>query len=167
MSILSDLRDRVQRVNDGMDGFVRDVVSGRESDILELQRRQLLEGLSSSGEDMRPYYSEDIKPKGYFNSKESARRYSVWKEDLSYPYSANRNPDAPNLYINGKFHSELGVVFDVRSVGVIGKTVYAKEIMAKYGIRAFGLMWANWNEIFYRRGDYDELLNKVKETLYV
>lgn len=167
MSILSELRDRVQRISDGMDGYVRDVVTGRESDILELQRRQLLQGLSSSGEDMRPYYSEDIKPKGYFKSKESAKRYSVWKEGLSYPYSANRNPDAPNLYINGKFHSELGVQFDVRTVAVVGKTLYAQEIVAKYGLRPFGLMWAYWNEIFIQRGGYEELLNIVKDNLYV
>lgn len=170
MGILNDLRTRVQNVNDGlMTGVLVGIVIMRHpDDILELQKIQLFEGKASNGEDIRPYYSEDLKPSGYFYSVESAGRYAAWKQDgIRYPYSANRNPDAPNLYINGRFHSELGVQFNPDSVGIVGTTGYAKGIMAKYGMNTFGLMESNWMVIFAQRGAYDELMNEIKSMLYV
>ena len=171
MGILNDLRARVQRVNDGLTGnaeMLRDIITQYPNDIMELQKIQLFQGLASNGEDIRPYYSEDLKPSGYFHTVESAGRYAAWKQNgISYPYSANRNPDAPNLYINGRFHSELGVEFGTDSLAVVGKTEYAKEIIRKYGLRTFGLMGSNWKIIFEDRGAYDKLMNAIKERLYV
>lgn len=170
MGILDDLRTRVQSVNDGLEtgDFVRNVVVKHPDDILELQRRQLFEGKNSKGEDLHPFYSEDLKPNGYFHSVESAGRYAAWKKNgINYPYTANRNPDAPNLYINGRFHDELGVQFLADSVGVLPTTPYATGIVAKYGITAFGLMMENWMVVFVERGAYDELMDELKRKLYV
>lgn len=169
MGILDDLRGRVQYVYDGLQtgAIVREVVSRHENDIMTLQKEQLFEGKAASGEDIRPYYSEDLKPGGYFYSVDSARRYAAWKRDgINYPYSANRNPDAPNLYINGRFHNELGVQFDPATVGIIGTTGYAREIMAKYGMETFGLTSSNWMLIFVDRGAYQELMTEIKRELY-
>ena len=132
MGILNDLLSRVQSVNDGLQTgeLVRDVVVQHPDDILELQKIQLFQGLDANGEDIRPYYTEDLKPGGYFYSVESAKRYAAWKESgINYPYSVQRNPDAPNLYINGRFHDELGVQFDVQTVGIVGTTGYSKGII--------------------------------------
>lgn len=170
MGILDDLRQRVQNVNDGLatGELVRNVVVKHPNDILELQKIQLFRGLSSSGQDIRPYYSEDLKPGGYFYSVESAGRYSAWKRDgINYPYSVERNPDAPNLYINGKFHDELGVQFDLQTIGIVGTTPYAKRIVDKYGTTTFGLMKSNWMVIFEERGGYNELMQELKMKLYV
>lgn len=168
MGILNDLLDRVQGVNNGLESgeIVRDVMLGHPDDILDLQRQQLFAGLTSTGEDVRPYYSEDLKPGGYFTSVEKAKNYAAWKGRLNYPYNANRNPDAPNLYINGRFHDELGVQYDSDTVGIIGATSYAKGIVEKYGLRTFGLMISNWMVIFAERGALDELMNKIKTMLY-
>ena len=169
MGILEDLRNRVQRVNDGMRSgeIVRDVLVRHPDDILDLQKRQLFQGLAANGEDIRPYYSEDLKPGGYFHSVESAKRYAAWKlSGINYPYSAQRNPDAPNLYINGRFHDELGVEFGTDAVGVVGTTTYARNIIAKYGAGTFGLMMANWMVIFVERGAYNELMENLKTRLY-
>lgn len=170
MGILNDLRKRVADVNDGMQTgeLVRNVVVQHPDDILELQKQQLFAGLTSSGQDIHPYYSEDLKPTGYFRNPQSAARYAAWKLDgINYPYTANRNPDAPNLYINGKFHDELGVQFDAVAVGVVGATGYAKKIVAKYGVQTFGLMMSNWMVIFVERGAYNELMKEIKTRLYV
>lgn len=170
MGILNDLRTRVQNVNEGLKtgALVGMVIMRHPDDILELQKIQLFEGKAGNGEDIRPYYSEDLKPMGHFYSVESAGRYAAWKQDgINYPYSAQRNPDAPNLYINGRFHSELGVEFNADSVGIIGLTEYAKGIMAKYGMQTFGLMESNWMVIFAQRGAYYELMNELKNILYV
>lgn len=171
MGILNDLRMRVQATNDGITAgtFVRDVLVGHGDDILELQREQLFEGKASNGQDIRPYYSEDLKPGGFFYSVDSAGRYADWKlNGINYPYTArNRNPDAPNLFINGRFHDELGVQFFADSVGVVPLTPYATGIVAKYGMNTFGLMMERWAEIFQNRGAYNELMQRIKQTLYV
>lgn len=170
MSILNGLLARVQAVKSGLDTgeFVRNALLGHGDDILELQKQQLFAGIASNGEDIRPYYSEDLKPSGYFYSVESAGRYAAWKQDgISYPYSASRNPDAPNLYINGRFHSELDVQFTTDTVGVVPATRYAEGIVAKYGLDTFGLTATNWNVIFSERGAYNELMEEIKALLYV
>lgn len=170
MGILNDLRTRVADVNDGLQTgvLVRNVVVNHPDDILELQKIQLFQGKASNGEDIRPYYSEDLKPSGFFYTVESAGRYAAWKKDgINYPYSAERNPDAPNLYINGRFHDELGVQFNADSVGVVGTTGYSQKIVAKYGIATFGLMMENWMVIFIQRGAYNELIKEIESRLYV
>lgn len=170
MGILNDLRARVQYVNDGLQSgeTVRNVVVQHSADIMELQLQQLFSGKASNGQDIRPYYSEDLKPSGYFHTVESAGRYAAWKKDgINYPYQAKRNPDAPNLYINGKFHSELGVQFGPDNVAVVPTTTYAAGIVAKYGINTFGLMKSNWDVIFVQRGGYNELMQIIKQQLYV
>lgn len=170
MSILTDLRQRVEIVYDGLrtGETVRNVIVQYAGDILDLQKEQLFEGKAASGEDIRPYYSEDLKPRGYFHSVESAGRYAAWKQTgINYPYTAQRNPDAPNLYINGRFHSEIGVQFNTDSIGIVPTTMSAAGIMAKYGINTFGLMMSNWMVIFVQRGAYYELMQQIKQRLYV
>lgn len=167
MSILTDLRQRVQRVNDGLGSgaLIREALSGREGDILEMQQRQLLAGKTPDGEDIRPLYTEDLKPGGHFYTVESAKRYAAWKDTLNYPYTVSRNSLAPNLYINGKFHSELGVRLGTDTVGIAADTPYAAGIMAKYA-GAFGLSAESWAAVFRERGALEALMNEVKRTIY-
>lgn len=167
-NIISDLRDRVLKVRDGLQSgsIIRDVVVTHEMDIYALQQRQLFAGKASSGDDLRPYYSEDLKPGGHFWSVETAKNYAAWKSSLSYPYDADRNPDAPNLYINGKFHSELGVEFGPDAVGIVGTTPYAKGIMAKYGVNSFGLSSSSWGVLFAELGGLSELMTNISELLW-
>lgn len=170
MGILNDLRARVQHVNDGLQTgeLVRNVLVRHPDDILDLQKMQLFQGLAANGQEIRPYYTEDLKPNGYFYSVESAQRYAAWKESgINYPYSVQRNPNAPNLYINGRFHDELGVQFAADTVGIVPTTPYSAGIMAKYGITTFGLMMENWMVVFVQRGAYIELMQQLKTRLYV
>lgn len=167
MSVLNQIRNRVEIVRTGLQSeLVRNVLMKHENDILDLQKLQLLQGKASSGDDLRPYYSEDLKSRGgYFKSAETAGRYSAWKEGLSYPYSVQRNPDAPNLYINGKFHSELGVQYNPESVAVVGETSYANQIIEKYGMGSFGLMRAYWDVVFREKGALGELITEIRRIL--
>lgn len=121
--------------------------------MLEEQRAQLLEGKASSGEDLRPYYSEDLKQNGgFFHSAESASRYASWKGGgkgkfkISYPTYPNatpmieRNPDAPNLFITGVFHNDVGFRLYANGMEWFPKTPYASNIFVKYnGEETFGL----------------------------
>jgi hypothetical protein len=58
------------------------------------------------------------------------------------------------------------VEFGADSVKVDGETSYAKGIVAKYGLRNFGLMTEYWNEIFFNRGALEELMNEIKSVIY-
>jgi len=166
MSVLNTIRDKVVAMNNLLQSdLIRNVLINHDSDIMELQQIQLLQGKASNGEDIRPYYSEDLKPSGYFHSVDSAGRYSAWKDGLPYPYSVSRNPDAPNLYINGKFHSELGVEFLPDEVGIVPTTSYATRIVNKYGLKTFGLQSDYWNIIFRERGALSELINEIRNML--
>ena len=75
-------------------------------------------------------------------------RYALWKKTgISYPVDVQRNTDAPNLYINGMFHSELEVRAGNRDIGVYPKSSYAAGIMAKYGMNKFGLTAERWRKV--------------------
>ena len=52
-----------QQMDDG--SLVRGVLRNHEQDIMEQQHIQLLEGKGSDGNDLRPYYTEDLQPQGY------------------------------------------------------------------------------------------------------
>ena len=158
----------VRALDEGLrDGTImRDVLMRHGRDIIEQQRIQLMEGRRSDGTDIRPYYSEDVKPRGYFTTKDAARRYAAWKQTLSYPYTAQRNPDAPNLYVTGVFHDDLNVEFGTDAVAIVPDTAYASNIMSKYGRGMFGLAWDKWGIIFGERGAAKELMDKVRHTIW-
>ena len=165
---LESLLNNARTLQSGMQSgsIVRGVLERHDKDIIEQQRIQLLEGKTSAGEDIHPSYTEDVKPRGYFRSRDSAQRYAAWKQTLSYPYSVQRNPDSPNLYITGLFHSDLGVEFGAEAVSIVPDTAYAANIMAKYGRGMFGLSMAKWGVIFGEKGAKEELINQMKNVLW-
>lgn len=165
---IQSLLDNARRLQSEMQGgiLVRDVLMQHGDDIVTQQRIQLMMGKASDGKDLRPYYSEDLKPRGYFKSGASAKAYAAWKQTLNYPYNVERNPDAPNLYITGMFHDDLGIAFGGDSVEIVPDTAYAAKIMAKYGRGVFGLNASGWAVIWDDYHAKDELITKMKETLW-
>ena len=160
--------NNARAMRDGMrDGsLIREALLPYEQDIVEQQRIQLLEGKGSDGKDLHPFYSEDLKPSGYFRSRESARRYSDWKRTLSYPYTVSRNADAPNLYITGIFHNDLGADMGTDSVAIVPDTAYAANIMRKYGFGIFGLSPDSWAVIWNEKGAASTLVNVMRNCLW-
>lgn len=164
---ISSLLANAKAVQSGLQGsLVREVLQMHGTEIVEQQRIQLLEGKNSHGEDIHPFYTEDVKPRGWFKTKESAQRYADWKQTISYPYSVRRNPNAPNLYITGVFHDDLGVNFGSDAVEIIPDTAYAANIMSKYGRGMFGLSFEKWGVIFGEKGAKDELIEKIRNLLW-
>lgn len=165
---LKTLRMRIETLEAGLQSgsLMRDVILPYGDDILQLQREQLAEGKSGSGADLRPYYSEDLKPGGYFHSVQTARNYAAWKVSLSNPYEAGaRNPDAPNLFITGKFYGELAVNFGSDYAHVVGTTPWAAGIIAKYGAENFSLSRERWDGLLngVARG---RLMDEIKRVVY-
>lgn len=83
---------------------VSDSINATKEAMLSLNRMQLLRGLNKDGNYLSPKYSEDP----FFKSKESAKRYAVWKKKIE-PVKTDRPEDVPNLYIIGAFHSKIDV----------------------------------------------------------
>jgi hypothetical protein len=162
--LLNNAKTLRQGLQDG--ALVRSVLERHGDEIIEQQRIQLLEGKAADGSDMHPFYSEDLKPKGYFHSRATAANYAAWKQTISYPYTVRRNHDAPNLYITGIFHNDLQVVFSSDWVGIVPDTMYAAVIMNKYGKNAFGLCPQKWDVMWNEKGCKSELITKMRETLW-
>ena len=161
----SAAKDLGRMMDDG--SLVREVLQEHKEDIMQEQHIQLLEGKGSDGDDLRPYYTEDLKPQGHFKSVQSASAYMVWKESLNYPYQVTRgNSNAPNLYINGRFYNEMEIKFDTEAMAVEPRTPYAAEIMNKYGLKRFGLSQLHWETMMYERGVLNDIQKRVKEILY-
>ena len=152
------------RMQDG--SLVRGVLRNHADDIMEQQHIQLMEGKGSDGNDLRPYYTEDVQPSGYFKTVASARNYMAWKETLNYPYSVTRNSNAPNLYINERFYSEMEVRFEADTLGIYPTSGFASEIMAKYGLHRFGLSALKWQVMMEEKGVKDEIQNEMRKLLY-
>ena len=165
---LEGLLNNAKQLQNGMQQgtLVRDVLMRHGEHIVEQQRVQLLMGKGSDGRDLHPFYSEDVKPKGYFKSGAAARQYAAWKQTLSYPYSVQRNPDAPNLYITGVFHDDLNIHFSPDSLEIIPDTAYAAQIMAKYGFGIFGLNQQMWGVIWNDFGAKGELIEEMRNVLW-
>lgn len=158
-------KDLKSRLDDG--SLMREVLQAHEEDIMQQQHIQLLEGKGSDGNDLRPYYTEDLQPTGYFKSVETASRYRAWKESLNYPYQVTwGNTDAPNLYINGRFYDELGVKFDSETMTIEPQTTYAATIVNKYGLSLFGLNPVHWETMMNEKGVRSDLQERVITILY-
>lgn len=78
-----------------------DSLSESKGEFIALNQEQMLEGKTSLGDDISPSYLEDP----YFKTKESAQRYSDWKDDITP--NPKRKKGVPNLYIIGSFHNSL------------------------------------------------------------
>ena len=165
---LEGLLNNAKALQNGMQQgtLVRDVLMRHGEHIVEQQRVQLLMGKGSDGRDLHPFYSEDVKPQGYFKSGAAARQYAAWKQTLSYPYSVQRNPDAPNLYITGVFHDDLNIHFSPDSLEIIPDTAYAAKIMAKYVFGIFGLNQQMWGVIWNDFGAKGELIEEMRNVLW-
>lgn len=110
-----------------------DVFSGKSDECVEQVRRQLMEGLSGSGEPLRPTYTEDP----YFSSPQQAEAYVTMKKER---FGVDCPPNgSPNMYINGHFHNSLHMEVHDSECSVESTASFADEIWAKFGKENFGI----------------------------
>lgn len=170
MGIVDKLQAQIavfQDFRDNRSAYLADILSDRQNELLGRQKDQLASGQDSYGNDLIPLYTQDLKPGGYFKTRESATRYMHKKLSIKVPVNyvqLPRNDDAPNLYWNGKFHSEITVDISSEIIDFTGATSYANNIIDKYGHDKFGL-----NETFWRmvmeNGVIDEMIRKIRNGL--
>ena len=100
---------------------------------LEANKDQLYDGKLSTGEDISPTYLEDP----YFKSKESAQRYSDWKDAITP--NSRRKKGVPNLFINGAFYRSIEV--QAKGGGLLYHSSFfkASDIESKFSTNVYGL----------------------------
>lgn len=164
--MLGGLITAVSEFKDDLPNIIRESLVDHEDDLLNEQKEQLFEGKASSGDYLRPFYSEDMQASGgYFKDDMGAMKYREWKEKLTYPTRVVRqNTDAPNLYINGKFHDEIGIDFGSEQMEFVARTSYAGKIMDKYGRGNFGLTDERMREVV-QVDVVDDLIKALKERI--
>ena len=137
---IEDYEKYVRDFIDKVPNLVFDVIFDNDAFVIDLNRQQLMEGKTHLNEDVRPYYSEDT----YFKKPGASDRYIEWKQRITP--NPKRNPDAPNLFIDGTFHKTFKL--DIESDSII---IYSddQQIARKFD-NIFGLTDDNiaelWNQ---------------------
>jgi hypothetical protein len=142
--IFDDLHRNLESVISEIDNLLIDEVMEENEFIISSIKGQLWDGKTGLGKDIRPYYSEDP----FFKTKKQAIGYRNWKNKITK--NPNRNPDAPNLFINGYFYNTIqsqkkGIDLEIFTDNTLGKDVESghKDI--------FLLQEDRWGEIFDKR----------------
>lgn len=97
MATLQDMANRLKSIN--LENILDSILEPLLPEIVEMNKAQLWDGKTKNNTDIHPFYSEDP----YFKSAKQANAYKNWKQRITP--NSDRNPDAPNLYINGYYHS--------------------------------------------------------------
>lgn len=115
-------------VKDELPTTIKEAFFKNEKQIIKLNQNQLWDGKTNTGEDIRPYYSED----SFFKTIGQAKGYIKWKQKITP--NPRRNPDAPNFYINGFFHRSLRLAEENGYVIVISNLTgkMANDIVDEY-----------------------------------
>lgn len=103
-----------------------EILQNQKDFITEINKEQLFDGRATTGEDIRPYHSENK----YFKNQEAVQKYIDKKEKFSK--NVLRNKNIPNLYINGKFHSEIKSINTTSGVEVVASGKMALKILPDF-----------------------------------
>lgn len=107
--------------------------------ILHAVREQLYSGQDGEGQHLSPTYDNDpfFEEEGYWHHR--AKDYKAWKYSITPPVAgamlglSPRPDDVPNLFINGKFYSEISAARRGDVLLVDPGVGHGPSIVAKYG----------------------------------
>lgn len=125
---IRDYLNKLIAVKEQLPDAVNNALFQNESKIVDLNKAQLYDGKDVSGNDIRPFYSQD----SFFKTQAQAQGYIKWKQKITP--NSSRNPDAPNLFINGFHYSMIGLLRKGRDVfiGVKSSNQITSSIESKY-----------------------------------
>jgi hypothetical protein len=105
MASLLDMANKLKSIN--LNDILDSILDPLLPEIVEMNKAQLWDGKTKNNTDIHPFYSEDP----FFKTEKQAQAYKNWKQRITP--NPDRNPDAPNLYINGYYHSLIkGAIMD-------------------------------------------------------
>lgn len=112
---IEEVANIIGKIAEGFEGACVRCMSERSPVLRSAILEQLLCGQDGEGEFLSPTYDDDpyFEEKGYWYHR--AGDYKAWKKRITPPLRgavlglAPRRDEVPNLFINGKFYSEIGI----------------------------------------------------------
>lgn len=125
---IRDYLNNARKVRDAIPKTIVDALMKEEHRIVAMNQQQLYDGKTILDTDIHPLYTEDT----FFKTPKQAYGYIKWKQKITP--NSNRNPNSPNLFINGYYHESLGLVQEGQMVYIRSKTggTLGAEITNKY-----------------------------------
>lgn len=120
--------DNAKLVKEQLPSVIIESLLKNEDRIVAMNQEQLYDGKTTKGTDIMPLYSQDT----FFKTQAQAQGYIKWKQKITP--NSKRNPDAPNLIINGFHYSMIGLLKKGRDIviGVKSSNQITSSIEGKY-----------------------------------
>lgn len=146
--------ERMQRID--LVKVAEEVIVEYAPDVEMLNRDQMMKGQDGDGKPIRPRYSEDP----FFKTRQQAEEYIRWKWQITpNPF---RDPDTPNLFINGQYHYSRQLYIEDRKIKFKSADNNAPEIESKYknldGLSPESVLWFREKEL------YPEMIDKLSQA---
>ena len=124
---IKDYLNNLNKVKEQLPDVVNDALLSNEVKIVDMNKAQIYDGKTIEDINITPLYSQD----SFFKSQGQAQGYIRWKQKITP--NGNRNPDAPNLFINGFHYSMIGllkkgkdIVIGIKSSNALGISIEKK-----------------------------------------
>lgn len=142
---VEEVYDIIHDISEGFEPACVQCLQDNSGTVLEAVKEQLYSGLDADGKHLSPTYDDDP----YFNEKgpwmHRASAYKKWKEEITPPKAGEmlglppRPVSVPNLYINGKFYSEITAMPNGAMLTIDPGIESGPDIVSKYGERILGI----------------------------
>lgn len=124
--------------------------------MLAANREQMLAGKNRLGEDLGSYLDDP-----YFKSRESAQRYSDWKDQIT-PHPT-RKKGVPNLFITGPYHRSLDFAIQGQTLVPLSNFPAALKIQEKFDdIRGLG---GTFKLIYLKEHVRPTMMKEIRKTV--
>lgn len=142
---ISKVADIIHAISSGFEEAVASCMDSNKVVVRQAVTEQLYSGIDGNGAHLSPTYDADP----FFNEEgvwfHRAADYKAWKYTITPPVSGTmlglppRPDDVPNLFINGKFYSEITVERSDKALHVDPGAGNGPDIVAKYGDQILNL----------------------------
>lgn len=140
MATFDEVYDAVNKWIGGFEDKCMECMDSNQAVFVRAIREQMYSGLKGDGTLITPSYDDDPyfdEPGQWFHA---SQHYKAWKNEITPPAPGGmiglppRPADTPNLFINGKFHSEISSVRNDKQIDIkVDETGDGPGIVGKYG----------------------------------
>ena len=136
---IDEVANIIRKISDGFEEACIRCLEDNSDIVLSAVAEQLYSGQDGDGSHLSPTYDDDpyFEEEGYWYHR--AKDYKAWKYSITPPISGTmlglppRPDNVPNLYINGKFYSEITAARKGDVLVVDPGAGHGPAIVAKYG----------------------------------
>ena len=136
---IDEVAEIIRKISDGFEEMCIRCLEDNSGIVLHAVAEQLYSGQDGDGNHLSPTYDNDpyFEEEGYWHHR--AKDYKAWKYSITPPVSGTmlglppRPDDVPNLYIDGRFYSEITAFRNGDVLVVDPGAGNGPLIVAKYG----------------------------------